>query len=141
MPNSEYLNFRLPVKTACLHQDPVATSTFFLFLPEVEPLADHRKRNNEKTILQTAIKKLKETAMKLSIIRSACGSLRIHPARPGSRVSGLSQRCLPVGSANSRLIFRTASATTSGGTNPKLAVNFRKQSPKDDEFECDSSLG
>ncbi|XP_034382908.1 monofunctional C1-tetrahydrofolate synthase, mitochondrial isoform X1 [Cyclopterus lumpus] len=78
--------------------------------------------------------------MKLSIIRSACGSLRIHPARPGSRVSGLSRRCQPVGPANDRLILRAASAASSGGTNPKVSVNLGKQSRKDDGFECDSSL-
>ncbi|XP_031178011.1 monofunctional C1-tetrahydrofolate synthase, mitochondrial isoform X1 [Sander lucioperca] len=78
--------------------------------------------------------------MKLSIIRSACSSIRIHPACPGSRVSGLTRRCLPVGPANNRLILRTASATSSGGTSPKLAVSFGKQSQKDDGFDCDSSL-
>ncbi|XP_029281541.1 monofunctional C1-tetrahydrofolate synthase, mitochondrial isoform X2 [Cottoperca gobio] len=78
--------------------------------------------------------------MKLSIIRSACGSLRIHPASPGNRVSGLSRRCQPVGPANSRLTLRTASATSSSGTKPKLTVNFGKHSQKDDGFECDSSL-
>ncbi|XP_044025342.1 monofunctional C1-tetrahydrofolate synthase, mitochondrial [Siniperca chuatsi] len=77
--------------------------------------------------------------MKLSIIRSACGSLRIHPARSGSRVSGLSPRCLP-GPANGGLILRTASTATRGGTKPKLAVNFGKQSQKDDGFEFDSAL-
>ncbi|XP_053193152.1 monofunctional C1-tetrahydrofolate synthase, mitochondrial [Scomber japonicus] len=78
--------------------------------------------------------------MKLSIIRSACGSLRIHQARPGGRVSGLSRRCPPVSTASGRLIVRAASATTSSGTNPKLAVNFGKQSQKEDGLECDSSL-
>ncbi|XP_070781573.1 monofunctional C1-tetrahydrofolate synthase, mitochondrial [Enoplosus armatus] len=78
--------------------------------------------------------------MKLSLIRSACGSLRIHPVRPGSRVGGLLRRCLPVGPASNRLILRAASASTSGGTNTKLADNFGKQSQKDDGFECDSSL-
>ncbi|XP_070843360.1 monofunctional C1-tetrahydrofolate synthase, mitochondrial [Chaetodon trifascialis] len=78
--------------------------------------------------------------MKLSMIRSACGSLRIPPAHPGSRLSGLSRRCPSVGPANGRLLIRTASATTSGGTNPKFVVNFGKQSRKDDGFECDSSL-
>ncbi|XP_034555337.1 monofunctional C1-tetrahydrofolate synthase, mitochondrial isoform X1 [Notolabrus celidotus] len=78
--------------------------------------------------------------MKLSIIRSACGSLRIHPARSGSRVSGLSRRCLPVGPSNSQMILRTASATTSGGTNPKIALRFGEQSQPDDVFEFDSSL-
>ncbi|XP_050927817.1 LOW QUALITY PROTEIN: monofunctional C1-tetrahydrofolate synthase, mitochondrial [Lates calcarifer] len=76
--------------------------------------------------------------MKLSIIRSACGSLRIHP---GSRVSSLSLRCLTVRPANSRLMLRrAASSSTSGGTNPKLAVQFGKRSRKEDGFECDSSL-
>ncbi|XP_041661972.1 monofunctional C1-tetrahydrofolate synthase, mitochondrial [Cheilinus undulatus] len=78
--------------------------------------------------------------MKLSIIRSACGSLRAHPARSGSRVNGLPRRCLPVGAANGRLIFRTASTTTSGGTNRKIAVNFGKQPRPNDGFEFDSSL-
>ncbi|KAK1888944.1 C-1-tetrahydrofolate synthase cytoplasmic [Dissostichus eleginoides] len=78
--------------------------------------------------------------MKLSMIRSACGSLRIHPARSGSRVSGFTRRCPPVGPANSRMILRTASATSSGGTNPKLSVNFGKLSQNDDGFESDSSL-
>ncbi|XP_062293128.1 monofunctional C1-tetrahydrofolate synthase, mitochondrial [Scomber scombrus] len=78
--------------------------------------------------------------MKLSIIRSACGSLRIHQARPGCRVSGLSRRCPPVSAASGRLIVRAASATTSSGTSPKLAVNFGKQSQKEDGLECDSSL-
>lgn len=80
--------------------------------------------------------------MKLSIIRSACGSLRTQSARPGSGVSGLSRRCLtlPVGPANGRLILRTASATTSGGTEPILAVDFRKQGQNEDRFECESSL-
>uniref|UniRef100_A0A671WPN4 formate--tetrahydrofolate ligase n=1 Tax=Sparus aurata TaxID=8175 RepID=A0A671WPN4_SPAAU len=78
--------------------------------------------------------------MKLSLVRSACGSLRIHPARPGSRVSLLSRRCPPVGPTNSRLILRTASATSSGGASTKIAVDFGKQSQKDEGFECDSSL-
>lgn len=78
--------------------------------------------------------------MKLSIIRSACGSVRTHSARPGSTVSGLSRRCLPVGPANGRLILRASSATTSGGTDPILAVNLRKQAQKEDRLECDSSL-
>ncbi len=141
VPTSECSNFRQPVKTACLHQHPVATSTFFLFLPEVQPFAAHLKRSNEKkNLTKPPFQALKETAMKLSIIRSACGSLRIHPARSGSRVGGLSRRCLPVGPANSRLILRSASAASSGGTNPKIAVNFGTQSQKDGGFECDSSL-
>uniref|UniRef100_A0A8C4DW36 formate--tetrahydrofolate ligase n=1 Tax=Dicentrarchus labrax TaxID=13489 RepID=A0A8C4DW36_DICLA len=36
-------------------------------------------------------------------------------------------------------MVRTA-ATTGGGTNPKLAVNFRKQPQEDGGFECDTSL-
>ncbi|XP_022623733.1 monofunctional C1-tetrahydrofolate synthase, mitochondrial [Seriola dumerili] len=75
--------------------------------------------------------------MKLSMIRSACSSLRIHPR---SRVSGLSRRCLPVGPASSRLILRAASDAASRGTNPKLADHFGNQSRKEDGFECDSSL-
>lgn len=80
--------------------------------------------------------------MKLSIIRSAYGSLRTHSAGQGSRVSGLPRRCLtlPVGPANGRLILRTASATTSGGTEPMLAADFRKQGQKAARFECESSL-
>uniref|UniRef100_A0A3P8TFL9 formate--tetrahydrofolate ligase n=1 Tax=Amphiprion percula TaxID=161767 RepID=A0A3P8TFL9_AMPPE len=66
--------------------------------------------------------------MKLAFIRSAYGSLRVHPARPGSRLSGLSRRCLPpVGATDSRVILRTVSATSSSGTRPKLTVDFRKQ--------------
>ncbi|KAM7367858.1 hypothetical protein PAMP_014127 [Pampus punctatissimus] len=75
-----------------------------------------------------------------SIIRSACGSLRIHQARSGTNVSGLSRRCLPVGASNGRLILRAASATTNSGTSPKLAVNFGKQSQKEDGLEYDNSL-
>lgn len=78
--------------------------------------------------------------MKLSIIRNACVSLRLHPARSGTRLGGLSRRCLPVGPANSRLILRTASSASSGGTNPKLVVSSGEQSRKSDGFECDSSL-
>uniref|UniRef100_A0A8D0CXY6 formate--tetrahydrofolate ligase n=1 Tax=Sander lucioperca TaxID=283035 RepID=A0A8D0CXY6_SANLU len=75
--------------------------------------------------------------MKLSIIRSACSSIRIHPACPGSRVSGLTRRCLPVGPANNRLILRTASATSSGGTSPKLAVSFGKHPLQRPGYESD----
>uniref|UniRef100_UPI0037E87491 monofunctional C1-tetrahydrofolate synthase, mitochondrial n=1 Tax=Semicossyphus pulcher TaxID=241346 RepID=UPI0037E87491 len=78
--------------------------------------------------------------MKLSIIRRACGSLRIHPTSSGSRVNGLSRRCLPVSPSNGQLIRRTASATSSGGTNQKLAVNFSKLSQPEDGHEFDSSL-
>ncbi|XP_034755994.1 monofunctional C1-tetrahydrofolate synthase, mitochondrial isoform X1 [Etheostoma cragini] len=78
--------------------------------------------------------------MKLSLVRSACGSLRIHPACPGSRVSGLTRRCLPVGPPNTRLIVRTAKATSSGGTIPKLSVSFGKRSQKNDGFDYDGSL-
>ncbi|XP_059212785.1 monofunctional C1-tetrahydrofolate synthase, mitochondrial [Centropristis striata] len=76
--------------------------------------------------------------MKLSIARSAYGSLRNTPTRPGSRVSSLSRRCPPVGPANGRLILRAASGTSSGGTNPKLAVTFGKPSQRDDGFEYSS---
>ncbi|XP_074541952.1 monofunctional C1-tetrahydrofolate synthase, mitochondrial [Halichoeres trimaculatus] len=76
--------------------------------------------------------------MKLSLIRNACGSLRIPTSRSGSRVSGLSRRCLPVGTSSSRLILRTASATSSGGTNPKIATSFGKQPQLDEGL--DSSL-
>nr|XP_046229315.1 monofunctional C1-tetrahydrofolate synthase, mitochondrial [Scatophagus argus]XP_046229316.1 monofunctional C1-tetrahydrofolate synthase, mitochondrial [Scatophagus argus] len=78
--------------------------------------------------------------MKLSVIRSACCSLRATPTRPGSTISGLSRRWPPLGPAISRLNIRTTSATAGGGANPKLAVSFGKQSPKDDGFEYDSSL-
>lgn len=83
--------------------------------------------------------------MKLSIIRSACGSLRTQPARQGSRVSGWSRRCQPaVGptTTNGRLILRTvSSAPSSSGNRPKLAVNSGKHSLKDDDgFQCDNSL-
>ncbi|XP_068432933.1 monofunctional C1-tetrahydrofolate synthase, mitochondrial isoform X1 [Clinocottus analis] len=78
--------------------------------------------------------------MKLSLIRSACGSFRIHPARSGSRVSGFSRRCQPVGLPSSRLILRAASAASSGGTNPKVSGHFGKQSRKSDGVECHSSL-
>ena len=108
----------------------------FLFLPELESFVDHRYTYRDK---KNSTKTLKEAAMKLSVIRSACGSLRIHPARPGSRVGGLSRRCPPVGPPNGRLILRTASAASSGGTKQKLAVNFGKQSQNGDGFECDSS--
>ncbi|XP_074471605.1 monofunctional C1-tetrahydrofolate synthase, mitochondrial [Sebastes fasciatus] len=84
--------------------------------------------------------------MKLSIIRSACGSLRTHPARQGSRVSGWSRRCQPaVGptTTNGRLILRTvSSATSSSGNRPKIAVNSGTHSLKDDVngLQCDTSL-
>lgn len=78
--------------------------------------------------------------MKLSMIRSACGSIRIHPARPGSRVSGFPRRCLPVGPANGRIFIRAASATSSGGTKQKLAVNIGQLSQKEDGLESDSVL-
>lgn len=81
-------------------------------------------------------------AMKLSLIRSACSSLRTQSARPGSGVGGLQRRCptLPAGPANSRLILRTASATTSGGTERIQSVDFRKRGQKEDRSECESSL-
>ncbi|KAI3364277.1 hypothetical protein L3Q82_011083 [Scortum barcoo] len=78
--------------------------------------------------------------MKLSFIRSACGSLRLPAARSGSRVGGLSRRYPLAGSANSRLILRTASGTTGGGTKPKLAVNPDKQPGKGGGLDYDSCL-
>uniref|UniRef100_A0A3B4G0E9 formate--tetrahydrofolate ligase n=1 Tax=Pundamilia nyererei TaxID=303518 RepID=A0A3B4G0E9_9CICH len=58
--------------------------------------------------------------MKLALIRSAYMSLRAHQVRPGSRFTGFSRRCLPIGITSSRLSLRAASATSSTGTNPKL---------------------
>ncbi|XP_019114551.2 monofunctional C1-tetrahydrofolate synthase, mitochondrial [Larimichthys crocea] len=78
--------------------------------------------------------------MKLSTIRNVCGSLRSPLVRQGGGVSGLSRRCPPVSPTNSRLIIRTASATTSGGTNPRVAVKFGKQPQKGDGFEFNTSL-
>ncbi|XP_022053923.2 monofunctional C1-tetrahydrofolate synthase, mitochondrial [Acanthochromis polyacanthus] len=79
--------------------------------------------------------------MKLAFIRSAYGSLRVHPASPGSRLSGLSRRFLPpVGATDSRVILRTASATSSSGTRPKLTIDFGKQPEKEDGSECGSSV-
>ncbi|TKS76123.1 Monofunctional C1-tetrahydrofolate synthase, mitochondrial [Collichthys lucidus] len=78
--------------------------------------------------------------MKLSTIRNVCGSLRSPLVRQGGGVSCLSRRCPPVSPANRRLIIRTASATTSGGTNPRVAVKFGKQPQKDDGFEFNTSL-
>ncbi|KAM8832737.1 monofunctional C1-tetrahydrofolate synthase, mitochondrial [Spinachia spinachia] len=78
--------------------------------------------------------------MKLSIIRSACGSLRIHPARPVSGVSGLSRRCHPAAPTHGRVILRAASAASRGGTNPAPAVHFEKPPRMEDGFEYDSSL-
>uniref|UniRef100_A0A8D3B095 formate--tetrahydrofolate ligase n=1 Tax=Scophthalmus maximus TaxID=52904 RepID=A0A8D3B095_SCOMX len=75
--------------------------------------------------------------MKLSVIRRACGSLRIHP---GSRVSGLSHRCPPVAPAGRRSTLRAASGSTGGGTSPKVAVNFGKKSWRGDGFESNSPL-
>ncbi|XP_047429789.1 monofunctional C1-tetrahydrofolate synthase, mitochondrial [Mugil cephalus] len=79
--------------------------------------------------------------MKLALIRSACGSLRVHPARPGSSFSGFSRRCLPVGVSSGRLLLRPASASSSSSsTSPKLTVRFGNQPQNEDGSECDSSL-
>nr|XP_040016766.1 monofunctional C1-tetrahydrofolate synthase, mitochondrial isoform X1 [Gasterosteus aculeatus aculeatus] len=78
--------------------------------------------------------------MKLSIIRSACGSLRIHPARRGSGVGGLSRRCHPALPTHSRVILRAASAASRGGHNPVPAVHFGNPPRKEDGFEYDTSL-
>ncbi|XP_069014299.1 monofunctional C1-tetrahydrofolate synthase, mitochondrial [Embiotoca jacksoni] len=75
--------------------------------------------------------------MKLALIRSACSSLRLHPARAGSRLSGLSRR--PLGAASGRLMLRT-SATSSSGVHPKFTVDFGKRTQKGDASECDGSV-
>lgn len=78
--------------------------------------------------------------MKSSVIRSACCSLRIPAGRPGSRVSDWSLRCPPVGPAGGRMILRAASASTGGGTNPKLVVSFGETPQKADGLECESHV-
>ncbi|KAK2856198.1 hypothetical protein Q5P01_004933 [Channa striata] len=81
--------------------------------------------------------------MRLSVLRSACRRLPTHPGRPGVRVGGLSRGCLtvPAGPANSRLILRTASATTtSGAADPESSAKGGKQAPKEDRFVCHGSL-
>ncbi|KAG7508947.1 monofunctional C1-tetrahydrofolate synthase, mitochondrial [Solea senegalensis] len=76
--------------------------------------------------------------MKLSFLRSACGSLRVHSR---SRVSGVTQRCLPVAArADCRWIHRAAGDSSSSGTSPKLAVHSGKKSWNKDVFELDTSL-
>ncbi|XP_034435067.1 monofunctional C1-tetrahydrofolate synthase, mitochondrial [Hippoglossus hippoglossus] len=76
--------------------------------------------------------------MRLSILRRACGSLRIHP---GSRGSGVAHRCPPAGPAGCRLILRPASGSSSGGTSPREAVRLGKKHRREDgRFESDSSL-
>lgn len=78
--------------------------------------------------------------MKLALIRSAYSSLRAHPVRPGSRFTGFSRRCLPIGITSNRLSLRAASATSSTGTNPKLTGNFGVQSQKGDESDYDNHV-
>lgn len=80
--------------------------------------------------------------MKLALIRSAYMSLRAHQVRPGSRFTGFSRRCLPIGITSSRLSLRAASATSSTGTgtNPKLTGNFGVQSQKGDESYYDNHV-
>ncbi|CAB1447020.1 unnamed protein product [Pleuronectes platessa] len=75
--------------------------------------------------------------MRLSILRRACGSLRIHP---GSRGSGVAHRCPPAGPAGCRLILRPASSSSIGGTSPREAVQLGKKHRRDDGFDSDSSL-
>ncbi|CAN9507483.1 unnamed protein product [Ophioblennius macclurei] len=64
------------------------------------------------------------TTMKLAFIRGACGTLRAHPTRAGSRIGGVSRGRLPVGSSSSRLILRSASATSSTSTSTKVTEPF-----------------
>lgn len=78
--------------------------------------------------------------MKLALIRSAYMSLRAHQVRLGSRFTGFSRRCLPIGITSSRLSLRAASATSSTGTNPKLTGNFGVQSQKGDESDYDNHV-
>ncbi|XP_041832423.1 monofunctional C1-tetrahydrofolate synthase, mitochondrial [Melanotaenia boesemani] len=78
--------------------------------------------------------------MKLATIRSACGSLRVHGARPGNRFSDLPRRCLPVGFTKKSCILRMVSAATSSGTNPKYTVIFGKESQEEVWSEYDSSV-
>ncbi|KAM9703548.1 monofunctional C1-tetrahydrofolate synthase, mitochondrial isoform 1-T2 [Menidia menidia] len=77
--------------------------------------------------------------MKLATVHRACGSLRVYAARPGSRFSGLSRGCPPVGVINSRLIIRTASAATSSGTQPRFTANAGKGSSEEVWSGSDSS--
>ncbi|XP_043962875.1 monofunctional C1-tetrahydrofolate synthase, mitochondrial [Gambusia affinis] len=79
--------------------------------------------------------------MKLATIRSVCCSVRVRASRSGSRFSGMSRGCLPVGTINSRLTLRTASTVTSSGTSPTLTANFGKQLKEDDWSECNRSVG
>lgn len=115
------------------HRTPIRTlNTTFLFAWSGAWLSRWLLLQNKR---ETQLKHLKETTMKLSIIRSACGSLRVNQARPGGRVSGLSRRCPPISAANGRVIVRTTSATSSSGTSPKLSVNFGKQYLKEDGLD------
>ncbi|KAM9355251.1 monofunctional C1-tetrahydrofolate synthase, mitochondrial isoform 2-T3 [Pholidichthys leucotaenia] len=78
--------------------------------------------------------------MKLAIIRIASGSLRTHPSRAGSALSGLSRRCLVAGPTNNGqpVGVRPLSASSGSGTNPRLTANFEKEAVKEDESEYDS---
>ncbi|KAM3861086.1 monofunctional C1-tetrahydrofolate synthase, mitochondrial [Diretmus argenteus] len=80
--------------------------------------------------------------MKLSVLRNACSGLRIHPARPGSRVCGFPGGCPPVGSASSRVILRAAASTTttSRGASPKLVLNVGGKSREDGGYVYDVSV-
>ncbi|XP_029352061.1 monofunctional C1-tetrahydrofolate synthase, mitochondrial [Echeneis naucrates] len=76
-------------------------------------------------------------AMKLSLIRSACSGLRVHPR---SRAGGWTRRCPTVGPAAGQSTFRAASDATGRGTSAKLGLHLRQQSRKTDGSECAASL-
>lgn len=140
IPTASFSSFRLLVKTAHLHQHPVATSTFFLFLSRNRANHRRQRRKEKKHFLVLFIFFKHKTTMKLALIRSAYMSLRAHQVRPGSRFTGFSRRCLPIGITSSRLSLRAASATSSTGTNPKLTGNFGVQSQKGDESDYDNHM-
>lgn len=50
-PTASFSSFRLLVKTAHLHQHPVATSTFFLFLSRNRANHRHQRRKEKKHFL------------------------------------------------------------------------------------------
>ncbi|XP_076011230.1 monofunctional C1-tetrahydrofolate synthase, mitochondrial [Genypterus blacodes] len=77
--------------------------------------------------------------MKLSVLRSACGSIRIRQAGLREGVCGFTRRCLPGGPTNVRVPLRAASATSSSGTVPKIVLDTGKQPRKDDEVAYERS--
>ncbi|XP_024147308.1 monofunctional C1-tetrahydrofolate synthase, mitochondrial [Oryzias melastigma] len=79
--------------------------------------------------------------MKLSSIRSACGSLRVNAPRAGGRPCGTPRRCFPGGVSNQRITVRTVSAAAGTGTSAKYSVNYGKRLEEEDFSEYDSSLG